>query len=95
MLIYSTFFRPLFWIAMGLIYAVMMAGARYWAQDLGLHMTWWKWLFAFLWYVLVSFAFAGGFTLIGEREPKAGWRHLGFFLGIAVVLGVVLWYVVA
>jgi len=94
MLIYSTFFRPIFWMVMGLLYAVTFAGARYWSQDLGLHMTWWKWILVGLWYALLSFAFAGGFTLIGERERKAGWRHLGFFLAIAVILGVVLWSVV-
>jgi hypothetical protein len=94
MVIYSTFFRPIFWTVMGLIYAVLMAGARYWAQDLGLHMTWWKWVLAALWYVLLSFAFAGGFTLMGERERGAGWRHLGFFLTITVVFGLALWFLV-
>lgn len=94
MLIYSTFFRPLFWTVMGLVYAVLIVGARYWAQDVGLQMTWWKWLLVALWYVLLSFAFAGGFTLMGEREPKAGGRHLAFFLAIAVVLAALLWIVV-
>ena len=94
MLTYSKFFQPLFWIVMGLIYAVMIAGARYWAQDLSLNMTWWKWLLVAIWYVLLSFAFAGGFTLVGERERRAGWRHLGFFFAISAIFGVFLWALV-
>lgn len=94
MFIYSSFFKPVFWVVMGLIYAVMIAGAGYWAHDLGLSMTWWKWVLVALWYLLLSFAFAGGFTLMGEREGRAGQRHLGFFLAITVVCGAVLWFVV-
>jgi hypothetical protein len=91
---YSTITRPLYWIAMGLIYALIIAGARYWAQDLGLKMTWWKWMLTAMWYVLLSFSFASGFTLLGEREPRAGWYSLGFFLSISAVVGVLLWTLV-
>ena len=94
MMIYSTFFRPIFWMVMALLYVVMFTGAGYWARDLGWHMAWWKWLLAALWYGLVSFALASGFTLIGERERNAGWRQMGFFLALAVVVGVVVWFVV-
>ena len=94
MMIYSTFFRPVFWIVMGLLYALMFSGAAYWARDLGLGMTWWKWVLVALWYGLLSFALAGGFTLIGERVRKAGWRSLGFFVAVAIVFGLVLWFVV-
>jgi hypothetical protein len=87
----STFFKPIFWIAMGLLYALIMAGAPIWAQDLGLHMTWWKWCLTAIWYVLLSFSFAGGFTLLGEREQGAWYRFMGFHLIITLVLGAVMW----
>jgi len=90
MYLYSTILRPLFWIAMGLLYGLTVAGAPIWAQDLGLQMTWWKWLLAFLWYVLLSYSVAGGFTLLGEKEPGAWYRFMGFHLSITVLLGVVL-----
>ncbi|MBW1767301.1 MAG: hypothetical protein JRJ65_09660 [Deltaproteobacteria bacterium] len=94
MLQYSTVFRPLFWIVMGLIYAVIIVGAKVWAEDLGLQMTWWKWLLSAIWYCLLSFSFAAGFTLIGEKEPKAGYRFLGTFLAITIISGFGLWYLV-
>jgi hypothetical protein len=94
MLMYSPFFKSIFWTTMGLIYAITIAGARYWAEDLGLSMNWWKWLLIAIWYCVVSLAFAGGFTLIGEREPKAGGRFLAFMGTIALAFGVCLWFVV-
>jgi len=90
MLIYSPFFKPVFWIMMGLIYALIIAGAPIWARDLGLQMTWWKWILSGLWYVLLSFTFAGGFTLLGEREPGAWYKFMGFHLIIVIVSGGIL-----
>jgi hypothetical protein len=77
---------------MGLIYAVTIAGAPIWAQDLGLQMTWWKWLLLAIWYVILSFTFAGGFTLLGEKEPVAWHKFLGFHLIIIIILSAILWY---
>ena len=92
MFTYSTILRPLFWIVMGLIYALIIVGAKVWAQDLGLEMNWWKWLLAAIWYCLLSFSFAGGFTLLGEKEPRAGYYFLGFFLIVTIISGVGLWH---
>ena len=91
MLLYSTIARPLFWILMGLIYALMIAGAPVWARDLGLQMTWWKWLLAALWYGLLSLGIAASFTLMGEKEPRAGQYALALTLAIMIILGVGLW----
>ncbi|KPK30838.1 MAG: hypothetical protein AMK69_02235 [Nitrospira bacterium SG8_3] len=91
MLLYSTIARPLFWILMGLIYALMLASAPAWARDLGLQMTWWKWLLAALWYGLLSLGIAASFTLMGEKEPRAGQYVLGLTLVIMIILGVGLW----
>jgi hypothetical protein len=93
MFIYTTLVRPIFWIVMGLIYALAIAGARAWAEDLGLDMTWWKCMLAMLWYVLLNIGVASGFTLIGEKEPRAGWAIVAAALIVMVVLGAGLWAV--
>lgn len=85
---YSTILGPLFWIIMGLIYALIIASARVWVQDLGLKMNWWKWMMVVGWFCLLNFSIAGGFTLIGEREPRAGLYFLGLFVTISVITGV-------
>ena len=91
MFIYSTMGKPIFWIVMGLIYAVTIAGAPVWAEDLGLQMTWWKWILAALCYVLLSFTFAGSFTLLGEKEPGAWYKFMGFHLIITIIFGAIVW----
>ena len=94
MIIYSPFFKPIFWTIMGLLYALIIAGSPLWAQDLGLQMTWWKWILSGLWYVLLSFTFAGSFTLLGEREPEAWYKFMGFHLIIVIISGAVLFYLI-
>jgi len=91
MLIYSTIARPLFWIVMGLIYALMIAGAQMWAEDIGLQMNWWKWLLAAMWYCFLSIGIAAGFTLMGEKEPRAGYYIAGLTVVIMIILGIGLW----
>jgi hypothetical protein len=91
MFIYTPLVRPAFWIIMGLIYALAIAGARVWAQDLGLDMTWWKYTLAMLWYILLNVGVASGFTLIGEKEPRAGWAILAAALTVMIFLGAGLW----
>lgn len=88
---HSTILGPLFWIIMGLIYALVIAGAKIWAKDLGLKMTWWKWLLTALWFTMLSTSLAGAFTLFGEDETRAGYYFLGFFMVINIILGVGLW----
>jgi hypothetical protein len=94
MWMYSPYYRPVFWTAMGFIYAITILGARYWAQDLGLIMHWWKWLLLALWYCGLSIGVAGSFTLMGEREPKAGGRVLAFSVTIAVIFGICISFLV-
>jgi len=47
MFAYSPFFKPIFWLIMGLIYTMTALGAPIWAEDLGLQMSWWKWILGF------------------------------------------------
>ena len=51
-------------------------------------MTWWKWLLAAVWYILLIFFIFMDFTIIGEGEPAAGLRMLLFQGVIMTILGV-------
>lgn len=93
MFVYSPFLRPLFWVTMGFLYVLAFAGATVWAHDLGLHMTWWRWALTVLWYGIVSVGVAAGCTLIGEKEPRAGWYFLAITAIAAIILGMGLWQV--
>ena len=94
MFVYSPFFKPIFWVVMGLIYALTALGAQIWAEDLGLQMAWWKWVLVALWYILLSFSFAGSFTLLGEKEPGAWAKFLGFHLIITIIFGIIVWFLI-
>jgi hypothetical protein len=93
--IIEIFSRPVFWIFMGLLLALIIYSAKLWAKDLGLKMNWWKWLLAGLWFIILSLSIAGGFTLIGEREVTPGLYFLGSFLVINFLLGALIWRVIA
>jgi len=87
----SNILNPIFWIVMGLIYALVISGAKLWAEDLGLKMNWWKWLLSAMWYAMLSITVAGGATLLAENETQAAYYMWGFFGLITLVLGIGLW----
>ena len=87
----STILGPVFWIVMGLLYALIILSANYWAKDLKLNMKWWKWLLLSFWYAGLSISIAGSFTLFGEGENRAGYYFLGISIVIFLILGVGLW----
>lgn len=91
MFAYSTILRSLLWLVMGPTYVLVIAGAGIWARDLGLQMTWWKWLLATGWYAGLSIGLGAGMTLIGEKGPRAAYYLLGLPLLIAIIAGMVLW----
>ncbi len=78
----------LFAFVFGAVTGLVIAGAIAWAKDLGLRMSWWNWLLAGLWYVLLNFFVFLDFTMIGEGEPGAGWKMLLFQGVIMIILGV-------
>jgi hypothetical protein len=78
----------LFSFVFGAVTGLVVAGAIAWAKDLALKMTWWKWLLAVLWYVLLNFFVFLDFTMIGEGETGAGWKMLLFQGVIMIILGV-------
>ena len=89
----ATILGPLFWIIMGLIYALIILSAKIWAEDLKLKMLWWKWVLVSLWYVIVSICIAGAFTLFGEDELKAGYYFLGISALVFFIFGFAVWRV--
>jgi hypothetical protein len=93
--IFQIFMEPLFWIVMGLLYALIAYSATLWVTDLKLHMTWWKWLLTAFWFAGLSVTIAGGFTLIGENEMLPGIYFLGFFLVFHIIFGAILWRIIS
>lgn len=91
----ATILGPLFWIVMGLIYALIIISARIWAEDLKLNMNWWKWMLISFWYILLSISIASAFTLFGEHEPKAGYYFLGFSALIFFIFGLGVWRLIS
>lgn len=94
MLLYSTIWKTFYWMAMGVLYTIMVAGAPSLANALGLQMGLWKWLLVALWYLLVSINLAAGFTLIGEKEQGAGPKFMAATLIPLAILGVCLWFLI-
>ena len=91
MIFESSLLQPLFWMIMGGLMILFFIGARYWLKDAGVLMNWWKWGLFTLWYIAVYVVIAGGFTLIGENEVRAGLFFLGVFGTVMIILGVGLW----
>lgn len=82
----------IFWFLMGLLFVVVVAGIKIFAEDQGWTQTWWKWLLSVVWYLaFFGMSFYAWGTFIGEGFPNAGFRlgMLGLF--ISVLLGVGLW----
>jgi hypothetical protein len=78
----------IFAFIIGVLSVLVVWGAIAWARSLSLKMTWWKWLLAALWYLLLQFCIFLDFTMIGEGEAGAGWKMLLFQAVILIILGV-------
>lgn len=78
----------IFAFVIGLLSVFVVWGAIAWARSLGLKMTWWKWLLAALWYLLLQFFIFLDFTMIGEGEAGAGLKMLVFQAVILIILAV-------
>lgn len=81
----------IFWFIMGMIFILVAVGARAWAEALRLKMTWWKWLFALIWYAILNFTVAGPMTFLGENEGEAAGKLFLFSLVGTIILAVALW----
>ena len=72
----------------GALSGLVVMGAIVWANSLGLMMTWWKWLLAVLWYILLNLFIFLDFTMMGEGEAAAGLKMLLFQVILMIILGV-------
>ena len=81
---------PLFWIVLGMIYAVLAYSFYHWTKSAGIRMSWWKWLLSAGAYILLTMGVASGMTLLGEGEARAGMIALIFFGIVSVVAFVLL-----
>lgn len=88
---HSTILGPLFWIAMGLLYAFLILSSKYWLKDLGIIMSNVKWFLLGLYFIIINITIGGAFTLMGEDEFHAGIYFLGIFGVVSIILGVGLW----
>ena len=82
-----------FWLINGILLVLIVFGLKYFAEDRGWVMTWWKWLLTGIWYFIFATSFYAWGTLIGENFAGAGFRTFLAGLFVSVVLGVGLWRV--
>ncbi|HDP95778.1 MAG TPA: hypothetical protein ENN40_10535 [Candidatus Aminicenantes bacterium] len=77
----------------GATFGLVIPAAIRWARDLGLRMTWWKWLMAAAWYLFLLFSILLAFTFIGEGEVIPGWKLPALLIVLEAVAGAVLAWV--
>lgn len=75
---------------MGVLYTVFILGMAAMFRDMNIKMNWWKWTLVLLWFILLSIILAGGFTLIGEKEMRAGLLFMAVPGAVMLVAAVVL-----
>lgn len=86
---------PLFWMLMGVIAVLVMAGLNAFAKEQGWALTWWKWLLTVIWYGLFLVTFFALGTLLGESETQAAWSIFATGIILTLILGVGLWRLLA
>jgi hypothetical protein len=81
----TTILNYLFWMAMGLIQALVVAGAYEWLRFYQKSVTWWQMALIYGCFLSLCTIVAGGFTLMGEFESQGGWYFIGF-LGVPHII---------
>ncbi|WDP84660.1 MAG: hypothetical protein HUN05_05465 [Desulfobacter sp.] len=86
----STILNYLFWMLMGMLQIPVFMGMRQWALDKKKTVKWWQLVLMYGCFASLCLVLAGGMTLAGEYETRAGFYFIGF-LGVAhVVAGTVM-----
>ena len=75
----TTIMNYLFWMVIGALQILIIAGAYAWLQSYDKKVKWWQMLLMYICFAGFCVAIAGGFTLMGEYESRAGWYFIGFF----------------
>lgn len=81
----TTILNYLFWMAMGLMQALVVAGAYEWLKFYKKKVTWWQMAMMYGCFLSACLVVAGGFTLMGEYETSAGWYFIGY-LGVPHII---------
>ena len=81
----TTILNYLFWMAMGAMQVTIVIGARAWLEDTGRKVPWWQMALMYGCFLSFTAVVAGGFTLAGEFESRAGWYFIGF-LGVPHII---------
>lgn len=84
----------LFWLIMGMLSILVIAGAKAWADKLNVDMNWWKWALSGLWYIGFLFAFAVPATFIGEGEVAAGLKMGVFSVVPSIIVGFIVFRII-
>jgi len=88
------FSSGLFWFLEGIFACLFIIGFKYWAEDRGYIMSFWKWLLLGIWIVLFGFTLAFVGTSLGEGEPNAA-LFGGIIFGLITIISAVgLWRIV-
>jgi prenyltransferase beta subunit len=81
----STILNYLFWMVMGLLQALVVAGAYEWLKHYKKSVTWWQMGLMYGCFLSCCLVVAGGFTLMGEYESHGGYYFIGF-LGVPHII---------
>lgn len=86
----STMLNYLFWMVMGAMQVLIVMGANEWLKEKGKAVPWWQLLLMYGCFFSFCTVVAGGLTLAGEYESRAGWYFIGF-LGLPhIIAGAIL-----
>lgn len=86
----STILNYVFWMVLGALQVLIITGAYAWFDSLGRKVKWWQMALMYGCFVSFCAVVAGGFTLAGEYETRAGLYFIGF-LGVPhIIAGAVL-----
>jgi hypothetical protein len=79
-----------FWFLMGILFVLIAAGFKAFAEGKGWVISWWKWILSIVWYGILMVTIYSAGVLFGENET-AWWRILLLGLFVTLILGVGLW----
>ena len=87
----SFFTSGFFWFIQGILATIIIIAFKFWMEDRGVKMVWWKWAVCILWMTLAGFTIAFVFTSLGEGEKVAAIKGGIIFSLITAVTGVIVW----
>jgi hypothetical protein len=85
----------LFWFLMGMLSILVGVGFKYFAEDRGWKLNWWKWLLCISWWAILSVSIYASGTLTGENEAGAGMWVLLSGIFVNLVFGVIIWRILS